>query len=458
MTEARRLPLIGAAIALGATLLAAPAAAPASTAVPGAGTFVPGELLVRFRERGQEREYELPAGVRVAEAARALDRNPEVRWATPNYIARASGPGWIPNDRGEKSSPPRGWQQLQWNFLPCGSGCGGNAGEASESFGGIDAPGAWENLIEAGHPGGEGVRVAVVDTGVAHRNKGRRFHRSPDLKSGQFEQGHDYIDDDKLALDENGHGTHVASTIAERTDNTKFVTGLAYGATVIPVRVLDEQGVGRSSDVASGIRWAYRHGANVINLSLEFPRRVESCEKVPSVCAAIDRAHAKGAVVVSASGNAAALGQPSVDFPAGAPNVIATGATTARGCLADYSHHGEGLDLVAPGGGFDAFDAGPQCQTSAGGQGIVQLTLTKTGSGKFRSFGYPHYEGTSMASAHAAGAAALVWAALRESLGREPTPEEVETRLESTARTKNGLDNPVLYGAGLIDAAAATEP
>jgi serine protease len=468
ITAPRRLPLIGAATALCATLLAAAGAAPESSAAPAGaepgsaaaepGSFVPGELLVRFRDQGQEREYELPSGVRVGEAARALDRNPEVRWAVPNYVARASGPGWIPNDRGEKASPPGGWQQLQWNFLPCGSGCDTDAGGASESFGGIDAPGAWENLIEAGRPGAKGVRVAVVDTGVAHRGKGRMFKRSPDLKRGQFKHGRDYVDDDKLALDENGHGTHVASTIAERTDNRKFVTGLAYRATMIPVRVLDEQGVGGSADVARGIRWAYRHGAEVINLSLEFPRSVSSCDKVPSVCAAIDKAHAKGAVVVSASGNAGSLGQPKVDFPAGAPNVIATGATTARGCLADYSHHGEGLDVVAPGGGFDAFDAGPQCRTSAGGAGIVQLTLTRTGTGKFNRFAYPHYEGTSMASAHVAGVAALVWAALSERLGRAPTPEELEARLESTARTEHGLGDRVLYGAGLIDAAAATAP
>jgi serine protease len=138
--------------------------------------------------------------------------------------------------------------------------------------------------------------------------------------------------------------------------------------------------------------------------------------------------------------------------------VIAAGATTIRGCLADYSAFGRGLDLVAPGGGDDAPLAGPHCKPAASGPGIVQLTLTNTSSGTFDRFGYPNYDGTSMASSHVAGAAALVIASMRESLGRRPTPEEVEARLEFTARRDGGLDDANLYGAGLIDVAAATEP
>jgi serine protease len=437
--------------------VAAPAVSEASPPNEGRA-YVPGELLVRFRGERAEREYDLPAGAGVQTTARALERNPRIRWAVPNYVARASGRGWIPDDRGDKGGPPGGWQKLQWHFLPCGSACGENAGGALESGGGIDAPGAWENLIEAGRPGARGVRVAVIDTGIAHRKRGSRFRRSPDLKRGQFAPGRDYVEDDRVALDENGHGTHVASTIGERTDNGKFVTGLAYGAELVPVRVLDEHGKGRSSDVARGIKWASRQGADVINLSLEFPRKVEGCDDVPAVCAAIDRAHAKGTVMIAAAGNGGLFGKPSVDYPGRAPNVIAVGATTERGCLSDYSHFGKGLDLTAPGGGFDNVDAGDQCEPSANGRGVVQLTLTKKGSGSFTRFGYPYYEGTSMASAHAAGTAALVWASLQERLAREPTPNEVETQLESTARANGDLGDPNLYGAGLLDAAAATAP
>jgi serine protease len=475
MTRAKRLPLTGAILAIATAIACASGALRAAGAVasaqPAAGNtagagsvaeaeraFVPGELLVRFRGGPPEREYELPSGIGVRGAARALERNPRIRWAVPNYVAHVAAPGWIPNDRGEKPSPPGGWQELQWNFLPCGGACGEDPGGALESIGGIDAPGAWENLIEVGRPGGRGAKVAVVDTGVAHRDRGRKFRRSPDLKGGQYAHSRDYVENDYAALDENGHGTHVASTIGERTHNKKFVTGLAYGAKLIPIRVLDEHGEGGSADVARGIRWAFKHGADVINLSLEFPNNVDGCDDVPSVCAAIDRAHAKGAIVVSVAGNGEVFGSPKIAYPGRAPHALASGATTIRSCLADYSNFGSGLDISAPGGGFDATDAGPQCQPTAGNRGIVQLTLTKTGSGKFRSFGYPNYEGTSMASAHVAGTAALVWAVLREGLGRAPTPDEVEARLVATARTEGELGDANLYGAGLLDAAAATEP
>jgi serine protease len=438
-------------LVLAATALAALLAADAARA-----EFASGELLVSFRDGAPQQMVELPAGVGVRSATAALEDNPRVRWAVPNYIAHAAGQEWIPNDRGERSAQPGGWQELQWNFLPCGSGCGEDPGQALESFGGIDAPGAWQNLIDAGRPGAKGVRVGVVDTGVAYRNRGKRFRRSPDFKDRQFAPGRDFVDDDKVALDENGHGTHVASTLAERTNNGKFVTGLAYRAKVIPVRALDEHGDGKSSDVAKGIRWAARHGADVINLSLEFGRSdVSSCADVPNVCEAIALAHSKGTVVVSVAGN---TGASSVSFPGHAPFTIAAGATTIRGCLADYSAFGRGLDLVAPGGGDDAPLAGPQCKPAASGPGIVQLTLTNTFSGAFDRFGYPNYDGTSMASPHVAGTAALVIAALRESAGRRPTPEEVEARLELTARRDGGLGDVDVYGAGLLDAAAATAP
>jgi serine protease len=438
-------------LALAATALAVLLAADQARA-----EFAPSELLVRFRDGGPQREVELPSGIGVRRAARALDRSPEVKWAVPNYIAHAAGQEWIPNDRGERSGSPGDWQLLQWNFLPCGTGCGEDPGQALEAFGGIDAPGAWRNLIEAGRPGAKGTKVAVIDTGVAYRNRGKRFRRSPDFKGGQFAAGRDFVDHDNAPLDENGHGTHVASTLAERTNNGKFVTGLAYGAKLIPVRALDAHGDGKSSDIAKGIRWAARHGARVINLSLEFARSdVSSCADVPNLCEAIDFARAKGAVVVSVAGN---TGASAVSWPGHAPNVIAAGATTIRGCLADYSAFGRGLDLVAPGGGDDAPLVGPRCKPAASGPGIVQLTLTHTFSGTFDRFGYPNYDGTSMASSHVAGAAALVIASMRESLGRRPTPDEVEARLELTARRDGGLDDANLYGAGLIDVAAATEP
>ena len=112
---------------------------------------------------------------------------------------------------------------MQWNFL--------------DGPGGVNAPAAWDNLIADGRPGGAGVIVAVVDTGVAYRNH-KRFKRDPDLTT-RLRRGYDFVDNDRYPLDTNGHGTHVASTIAEATNNGLSLTGLAYGATIMPVRVLD---------------------------------------------------------------------------------------------------------------------------------------------------------------------------------------------------------------------------
>ena len=182
--------------------------------------------------------------VRVDEAVRALERNPAVAYAAADHIAHASASPpragqFVPDDPGEAGADG-GWQQLQWNFLPCGTTCGQQAAATGlESLGGIDAPGAWQNLIDAGRPGGSGVTIAVVDTGVAYRNLGPDFRRSPDFKPKQFVAGHDFVENDAIALDENGHGTHVAGTIAERTANGKALTGLAYGAKIMPVRVLE---------------------------------------------------------------------------------------------------------------------------------------------------------------------------------------------------------------------------
>ena len=112
--------------------------------------------------------------------------------------------------------------------------------------------------------------MAVLDTGVAYRNWGR-FRISPDLRGARFVAPYDFIAHNRYPLDRNGHGTFVASAIAERTNNGIGLTGLAYGASILPVRVLDASGEGAESTIAEGIRYAVEHGARVINLSLEFP-------------------------------------------------------------------------------------------------------------------------------------------------------------------------------------------
>ena len=130
--------------------------------------------------------------------------------------------------------------------------------------------------------------------------------------------GYDFVDDDRRPNDENGHGTHVAGTIGEGTDDNVGVTGLAYGARIMPVRVLDRIGEGDSVAISAGIRWAAAHGADVINLSFEFGTQVTRAE-IPDILAALRYARRKGVLVVGASGNE---GGRSIAYPARADEVL----------------------------------------------------------------------------------------------------------------------------------------
>ena len=208
---------------------------------------------------------------------------------------------------------------MQWNFSP----------EV-----GVNAPAAWDRLNAVGRPGGLGVKVAVLDTGVAYATR-RGFKRSPDLLN-RFLKGHDFVDDDTYPDDLNGHGTHVASTIGETVGNSFGVTGLAYGTRIMPVRVLDRAGTGDSVAISAGIRYAARKGAKVINLSFEFDSSVTRGQ-IPDILDALRYARRKGALVIGASGNFSAH---AVAYPARATNVLSVGATTEHLCQADYSNSG----------------------------------------------------------------------------------------------------------------------
>ena len=407
--------------------------------------YVPDELLVRF-DGGAERVLQLPQGVDLPTAEQALVANPAVAYAVPNYVAHASG---IPNDPGPAGGTG-GWQRTQWNFLPCGSLCGETAAQY-QARGGLNAPEAWDILKQRGAAFGRGARVAVLDTGIAYMNKKPQFRRSPDFSRGQFVPGYDFVDKDKMPLDEDGHGTHVTGTIAERNGNHIGLTGLAPKAKIMPVRVLDSEGFGTARDIARGIRFAAAHKAQVINMSFEFSLGVNGCAKIKGICSAIKFAFKKGALVVAAAGNE--NGEP-VAYPAGAPHVIGVGRTTKDACLASDSRTGAGLDLVAPGGGFPLLSTcGSDDSVFTRGLPIFQLTFDGPG---FTNFGYPGgYEGTSMAAAHVSGVAAMVIAS--RVVGSSPTA--VECQLEGTARhTDSQLGQPYdprLFGAGLIDAAGA---
>jgi serine protease len=353
-------------------------------------------------------------------------------WAVPDYVAHATAVS-IPNDPGT-SNTPGGWEQLQWNF--------------NGTFG-INAPQAWANVAADGAPGGSKVVVAVLDTGVAYANRGK-YRRSPDFSKYSFVQGYDFIARTPYANDHNGHGTFVAGTIAEATDNRYGLTGLAYAARIMPVRVLDSAGEGDASVIAEGVRFAVKHGARIINLSLEFSSDVGASD-IPELTEALRYANRHGVLVVAAAGNE---GSSTIPYPARAKHVIAVGATTEHGCLASYSNDGRGITLVAPGGGPDASLPGdPNCNPELPtGRDVFQMTFTGSSP---RVFGFPQgYEGTSMATPHVTATAALIIAA--GILGRKPTPAQITARLKATARKLGGPQDQALYGAGLLDAAAAT--
>ena len=430
-----RIPFLMAAVA--AISLAAPSLA-------AAGGYVPGEVIVRYKDgttgkiqqkvqskTGTDAEQPVPGGSQqlgiedgesVKETVAELSKDPNVEYAVPNFRARASG--FIPNDPGFR---------LQWNL--------------SGPFG-INMPEAWELALNRGAGGGRGAVVAVLDTGVAYQDF-RRFRRVPDLN--RFVRGYDFVGNDSHPNDQNGHGTHVAGTIAESTHNHIGTAGIAYAAKIMPVRVLDADGAGDTVAIARGLRYAAKRRVAVINLSLEFDSSVRASQ-IPDIVRAIRYAHKRGVMIVAAAGNQAAS---ITAYPARARHVTAVAATTVRGCQADYSNSGFDIDVTAPGGGTDAANVDTPhdarvCRPDQPGPYIYQQTFT---SG-VRSFGLPGgYEGTSMAAPHVSGVAALVIATHR--LGMRPTPAAVERHLEQTARDLGRPGFDPRYGHGLLDAAAA---
>jgi serine protease len=396
---------------------------PAASAA--AADYVPGEVVVKYDNGSRARVHEIRDGDSVRETIAELRERPGVQYAVPNHIARASQT-FTPNDPGFRR---------QWNLFEPG---------------GIGMPEAWSLAAEAGAPGGEGVVVAVLDSGVAFERY-KRYRRAPDLRRRTFVRGYDFIDRDHHPNDVFGHGTHVAGTIAQATNNGEGAAGVAFGAKIMPLRVLDSAGSGDSVAIAKAIRYAARHHADVINLSLEFDLNVVPSE-IPEILAAIRFANRRGALIVAAAGNG--FGRR-VAYPARADQVIAVGATTRSGCRSDYSNGGPDLDLVAPGGGLDAEPRATQeldlCDPSSASDWIFQETFRGRG---VQTFGMPRgYEGTSMAAPHVSGIAALVIAAGK--LGPDPTPASVQQHIQATARDlgRPGFDGR--YGHGLADAARA---
>jgi len=454
----------------GAFAMTAERAAAFARAAQDGLNWVPGEVLVRFRP-----------GVSLAQSARALSalrepanprdgrwigdvllvptpgednadlaagilaQQPEVLWAQPNFIRRMQA---VPTDPGYGS---------QWHLDQ------------------INMPGAWDI-----NPGGKGeVLVAVVDSGVTEVTRsstfqlwtGARFELvlipyavNPDLDQSRFAAGRDYVlfAAQSPVLDMDGHGTHVAGTILQSTNNSLGYAGIAYNARLLPVKVCaadwdwqliissrgipgfwDEGGSCPDDAILAGIRYAADQGAKVINLSLGGPG------ESPAELEALRYAVGKGAFVAVAAGNDYTSGNQ-VHTPARygrqIDGVITVGALGRSMTRAYYSNTSSGIEIAAPGGSIrDGGNAGLVYQYGINEADYDFESVVKP---RFDRYTTVSIQGTSMAAPHVAGVAALLY-----SQG-VTNPAAIEAAIKKFARDlgASGVDDE--YGAGLVDARA----
>ncbi|MEH1944025.1 MAG: S8 family peptidase [Nostoc sp.] len=268
---------------------------------------------------------------------------------------------------------------------------------------------------------GKGVVVAVVDTGVDYNHedlKNNIWTNSKEIAgNGIDDDGNGYVDDNygwnfadnnNNSLDNNGHGTHVSGTIAGENNNYG-VTGIAYDAKIMPVKVLNESGSGSYSSISKGIRYAVDNGANVINLSLGGTSSNRTLQS------AIDYASSKGVIVVMAAGND---GDSSPDYPAryASKSGIAVGAVDKNNNLADFSNRSGTNEIsyvTAP--GVKVYSSVPNNQ-------------------------YATYSGTSMAAPHVAGVVALMLSANPNLTDAQVRQIVAETAGNSTETTNSSLN------------------
>jgi serine protease len=275
---------------------------------------------------------------------------------------------------------------------------------------------------------GKGVVVAVIDTGVT---------QVPDLAGIELVQGYNFVADGPDAADDHGHGTHVAGTIAQATNNHMGVVGVAFGAKIMPLKVLAANGSGSMGAIAQAIRYAADHGAQVINMSLGGPF------PVAAIRSAVKYANGKGVIVVAAAGND---GRGKVGYPAKYPEVLAVAATQFDEKTTFYSNWGPEVGIAAPGGNVRVDQNG-----DGKPDGVLQNTVVPGNTSKTD---YLLFMGTSMASPHVAGVAALL-------VGAGVTrPEAVLELMTATARRPQSagagsgrVDDH--HGAGIVDASAA---
>lgn len=322
-----------------------------------------------------------------------------VQAASPNFLFRAA---YLPND-------PRFAEQ--WHMRQ------------------IRADSAWEVSR------GRGVVVAVIDTGVTFEvdPTNKAITLLEDLEATAHVPGYDFVNDRTLAADDHAHGNHVAGTVAQSTNNGKGVAGVAYEATIMPVKVLSKHGSGTLAQVSAGIRFAADHGADVINMSLGGGPATEVMRE------ACNYAKERGVILVCAAGN---NGAPTVSYPAAYEACVAVAALNSIKERSFYSNWGDEIAIAAPGGDRDDHN----------GDGIPDGVLQNTiEPGRPEKVGYYSFIGTSMASPHAAGVAALI-----KAMGVTDPDAVLEVMQASAERLEQPADEN-FYGAGMVDARAAVE-
>lgn len=263
---------------------------------------------------------------------------------------------------------------------------------------------------------GKGAVVAVIDTGV---------YKVEDLKDTKFAKGYNFVSNNTDASDDHGHGTHVAGTIAQSTNNGKGVAGIAPEASIMPLKVLNKNGYGNLTDIAEAIKWAADNGANVINMSLGGGGRNQVMED------AVKYAQKKGVVVVAAAGNE---NRNRASYPAYYKDVVSVASYGPKGSRAFYSNYGDGVRISAP-GGDDRAGMGEKGK-------ILQNTIKIQKPGQEE---YAYYQGTSMASPHVAGVSALII-----SSGVKDPNKVIDILYKSARKVDSDPKNE--FGAGKLNA------
>ena len=362
------------------------------------------QIVVKYKnDKKPFRVINLPNNIAVLDAVKKYALDDDVEYAELDYIAYAD---MVPND--PYYSP------YQWHM--------DNSNDS-----GINTEEAWDIST------GEGVIIAIIDTGIAYENY-YPYYRAPDLANTCFVQGYDFINNDTHANDDNNHGTHVAGTVAQSTNNNVGVAGVAYDACLMPIKALDRRGSGSYSAIANAIYYAVDNGAQIINMSLGGSYPSSLMED------AVAYAYNNGVTVIAAAGND---NTNTPHYPSSYNDyVISVGATGYNKDRAPYSNYGPDVDIVAPGG---------DTSEDSNGDGYVDGILQQTFSSyRLSSFSYYFFQGTSMASPHVAGTAALLVAN-----GNATTPDNIRTALESTTQDLGVTGRDDIFGYGLIDAAAA---